>query len=126
MHRITGGRLGPRACGCFLVAAQPESSANLPLPDYGRVARNPVRINAKRRGGLLQADFPLKYPLRRTGSIDGLWHAARFSVRFSAYLRLPGLGRPSDSTSGDFDFFDCRTIPDLGEKNDVCKSTEGR
>jgi hypothetical protein len=31
-------RLGPRACGCFLVAAQPESSANLPLPDYGRVA----------------------------------------------------------------------------------------
>jgi len=61
--RITGGRLGPRACGCFLVAAQPESSANLPLPDYGRVARNPVRINAKRRGGFLQADFPLKYPL---------------------------------------------------------------
>jgi hypothetical protein len=44
MPRITGGRLGPRACGCFLVAAQLESSANLPLPDYGRVARNPVRI----------------------------------------------------------------------------------
>ena len=86
MPRITGGRLGPRACGCFLVAAQPESSANLPLPDYGRVARNPLRINAKRRGGFLQADFPLKYPLCRTGSIDGLWHAARFFVRFSAYL----------------------------------------
>jgi hypothetical protein len=29
--RTTGGRLGPRACGCFLAAAQPESSAIRPV-----------------------------------------------------------------------------------------------
>jgi hypothetical protein len=37
----------------------PELSATLTLPDYGRVARNPSRIDARYGDHFLQADFPV-------------------------------------------------------------------